>query len=554
MNERMNLFQALGLLPAGGKALLRALFAAALLTLALGLIFGFATALMRAGLLPYDPQQGYRLMTLHGVTVFFYWLAFAQAGMLLVFAIVEARGRLAIPSLAWAGLLALALGFLLNLFGSMSGPPLLYDGSPEVAGEEKGGAALFYSGYLLLGAGLFLLPASAIATLLEAKRRQGGAPWSALGFGAMAWAGLLMVSAIALVNTFLPALLWAMGKGALPSDHASLWHVLFHNMHYLPLLGTVLCWYLLMPEVAGTGSILGARFSKMVFSSYLLLVPPTSLYHMFLEPNLAPLVLVAGSMLSLLISVPTVAAFLIVVVSLEATARAAGRRGMFGWIAALPWRDPATAALGAAVVNLALGGVFAFVLIQEKLAGLLSDTFFVPGYFHFLTLGTVTLTLLAAMVRILPVLSGGGAWMPALLARLPWIITLGLVIFGAAGIAAGVQGMPRRILDPAYGGEGPAAWLALSKLIGLGASVMALALLAYVLGLLGALFGLGAKPEPALAPPLSASLPEKTILRQAAWSGPLSVALLVALMYAATWAAFAAMRALPVIASAGAGH
>ncbi len=553
MNERMKLSQALGLIPPSGKNLFRALFAAALLTLGLGLLFGFATALMRAGVLPYDPLQGYRLMTLHGVTVFFYWLTFAQTGMLLVFAAVEAKGALEGGRLAWAGFLALSAGFVLNMTGAMSDAPLLYDGSPELIGEEKGAAILFYAGYLLLGAGLFLLPAAAVATLLRAKRSQGGKPWSALGFGALAWAGLLMVSAIATINTFLPALMWALGKGALPADHATLWHVLFHNMHYLPLLGTVLCWYLLMPEVAGTGSILGARFSKIVFSSYLLLVPPTSLYHMFLEPNLAPLVLVLGSMLSLLISVPTVAAFLIVVVSLEATAKAAGRTGPFGWIAALSWRDPATAALGAAVVNLALGGVFAFVLIQEKLAGLLSDTFFVPGYFHFLTLGTVTLTLLAALARVLPALTGGSGWMTGWLHRLPWIMTLGLLVFGAAGVAAGVSGMPRRILDPTYGGEAPALWITLSKLIGLGATVMALGLLVYVAGLLGALFGQGPRSA-AFVPPLSAPLPEKAVLRQAAWSGPLSVALLVALMYAATWAAFVAMRSLPIIAQGGGGH
>ena len=50
-------------------------------------------------------------------------------------------------------------------------------------------------------------------------------------------------------------------------------------------------------------------------------------------------------------------------------------------------------ALAIAVLSLALGGTFSFVLIQEKLAGLLSDTFFVPAYFHFLTVGTVSLTL-----------------------------------------------------------------------------------------------------------------------------------------------------------------
>lgn len=39
--------------------------------------------------------------------------------------------------------------------------------------------------------------------------------------------------------------------------------------------------------------------------------------------------------------------------------------------------------MGVAVLSMALGIVFAFVLIQAQLAPLLSDTFFVRGYFHF---------------------------------------------------------------------------------------------------------------------------------------------------------------------------
>lgn len=87
----------------------------------------------------------------------------------------------------------------------------------------------------------------------------------------------------------------------------------------------------------------------------------------------------AAVILSLFVSVPTPAAFLIIVTSLEVRARARGGRGLFGWIRMLPWRHPAMSAIGAAVINMGLGLAFAFVLIQEKLAPLLSDTFFVPG-------------------------------------------------------------------------------------------------------------------------------------------------------------------------------
>jgi cytochrome c oxidase subunit 1 len=143
-----------------------------------------------------------------------------------------------------------------------------------------------------------------------------------------------------------------------------------------------------------------------VWAVYLLFVPPTSLYHMFLDPGLTPSVRALGSLLSLFISVPTVAVFLIIVASLEAAGRARGAAGLFGWVRLLPWREPAMHAVAMAIVNLALGGAFAFVLIQERLAPLLSDTFFVPAYFHFLTVGAVSLSLLAALGRVIAGLTG----------------------------------------------------------------------------------------------------------------------------------------------------
>ncbi|MBF0354144.1 MAG: cbb3-type cytochrome c oxidase subunit I [Alphaproteobacteria bacterium] len=549
-NTHSSLSDSLAALAPGDRRLIRSLFIAALAALALGLLLGLWVALARAGWARPDlPETGYRLLTLHGVAVFFDWLTLAQAGLLLVLAAQERKAPLSLAWMGWAGLVVMLVAFVLHLLGTVWGNPLLYDGSPELVAEASQGALLFYSGYGALALGLVLLALPGLATLVKA-RKAGSGSWSALGFGAFAWAGLLLVSAIALANTFLPAILWAAGWGGMPADHATLWHLLFHNMHYLPLLGTMLAWYLLLPELTGARSIFGSGFSKLVFCLYLVFVPPTSLYHMFLEPGLDPMVLVLGSLLSLFIGVPTIAAFLVVMTSLEAHGRARGARGGLGWLKALDWSQTATHSLAAAVINLALGGVLAFVLIQEKLAGLLSDTFFVPGYFHFMTLGVVTLSLLTVAERIAPALGGRGgsvAW-----ARyLPWLITLGLFLFGVAGVVAGSQGMPRRVLDASYEGLAPTSWVLLSWIIGIGALLMALGLGLMVARIGAAYLGFGPK---ALAAEQPQAALEELALKQGAWGASLAVALLLTLITAATWGAFALMRSLPVIAIGGAGH
>ncbi|MBI4275454.1 MAG: cbb3-type cytochrome c oxidase subunit I [Rhizobiales bacterium] len=540
-------------LPAAHRALLTTLVVSALVTLGYGVLFGALTAFVRAGFFELHPETGYRFMTLHGVTIFFYWLYFGQATMLLALAAAEGgaiRGIKLAPA-AWLGTLLMLLGFTANQIGAWTGPPLLYDASPEVAGEERVAAGMSYVGYLLLAAGLFLVAASAIATALAAKAAANPRVWSTIGFGVVTWAGLLMVSSVAAVNAFLPSALWAYGLADMPTDPSTGWHLLFHNLHYLPLMGTVLIWYALIREMTGVKSIFGSRFSKIVFASYLIFVPPTSLYHMFLEPGLAPLVRVLGSLLSLFISVPTVAVFLVIVVSLEASMRARGSRGLFAWMRALPWRTPEMAAIGAAVVNLGLGGSLAFVLIQERLATLLSDTFFVPAYFHFLTVGTVSLTLLAGLMRITPALTGA-LRAPRLLALMPVVVTVGLVLFGFAGIFAGISGMPRRVLDASYDGAAPANWLMLSQIVGVGAILMAAGLLIHVAILLAGIALPVRRTVPSRSPAVLAT-PDGAAFRQAAWTGPLSVVLLVAAMYAITIVAFSLMQALPVVASAG-GH
>jgi cytochrome c oxidase subunit 1 len=542
---------AVRLLPPPQRTLLAAMTLLAIGTLALGVLLGLGTALARAGLLPVEAEGGYRLLTGHGAAVFFYWLYLGQGALLLALAATETRATplLALPWLGWAGLASIAAGLAASLVGAASGTPLLYDGMPELARIEPGAAFPFYLGYLLLGLGLAAIALTAIATALAGKRETGGAEWSALGFGAVAWAGLLLVSAVAMLAVFTPPALWSAGLAAEPLDHATRWHLLFHNLHYLPLMGTVLVWYVLVRELTGVASSFGGRFSKVVFSLYLVFVPPTSLYHMFLEPGLAPSIRVLGSILSLFVGVPTIAVFLIITISLEQHSRARGARGFLGWLRALPWREPAMAALGMAVINLAVGGTLAFVLIQEKLAPLLSDTFFVPGYFHLLTVGTVSLTLLGAFAYLAPALAGAELPARAWLRRLPWLISPALWAFAFAGVAAGLAGLPRRVMDAGYDGGAPADWAVLTTILALAGVVMAVGLLAYASTI--AATWLRRSPERRAVAALPPA-PEGPLV--AAWGGPAAVLALLLAMYAATAVAFELMQALPIAASGGAGH
>lgn len=545
--------QRLCALPLGDRRLLTAMAAVALVALAVGIVGGLATALARAGFIDIIPNTGYRFLTLHGVSIFFYWLFVAQAALLLAFSATEDGQCLAWRRVAWAGFALMLAGFLVSMVGAQMGTPLLYNGAPELAADETQGLLVFSAGYVLLGLGLMLLPASAITTLLTPRWQGRQERLGAVGFALFAWAGFLIVTGFAALYAFVPSMLWALGVAAFPSGQGTSWHIVFHNMHYLPLMATVILWYVLMHVLTGVKSVFGERFSKIVFSMYLVFVPPTSLYHMFLEPDLPGVVRVAGSLLSLFVSVPTLTAFLIIVVSLEIHARQQGGRGLFGWIRLLPWRHPSMAAIGVAALSMGLGLVFAFVLIQGELAPLLSDTFFVPGYFHFFTVGTVSLTLLAALAVVLPGIGGRALWRPDLLRWMPWLALAGLLVFGVAGIAAGYLGVPRRVINIAYQGQAPALWHGLMAAVGVGGTLMALALAAFAAGVAVSLWPANEPAQP--LDPLSVAwgggaLPSAS----GAWVGPLAVLAIVAAMVAFSTLAFELMRALPITAVGGGAH
>ena len=550
------LMQGLSNLPRSDKRLLTSFAGMAVLSLALGLVYGALTALGRSGVFELEATFLYRMLTLHGVTVFFYWLYFAQAAVVLVLASVytEGAGRVAWRRVAWAGFAIMTIGFVLSQLAPVLGAIMLYDGQPGLVDYDKSKGSIFYLGYLFLSVGLILVGVVAIATALAPRFQGKSTSWSAVTFASVAWAGLLLVSAMAAIHAFLPGALWAFGIESLPSNYTLRWQVLFHNVHYLPLMATVVIWYVLVEEITGVKSIFGARYSKIVFSLYLVLVPPTSLYHMFLEPNFSPAVQVVGSLLSLFIGIPTVLVFLIVVVSLEVHARSKGARGLFGWVRMLPWRNPAMAAMGMSVVNCALGGALAFVLIQSQFAPFLSDTFFVPGYFHFLTLGTVTLTFIAAFMYVIPGLTGRALWRPALLARNAYAMTFGLLIFGVAGITAGYLGVPRRAFEMATGSGAPQSWKVLMIVVGLGAAIMSVSLGLYVYGLARSLIGRPAVLAKGAAPGMpGVTWGGAVIGRQSAWVGPLAVLVLVAVMYVLTALTFELLEAVPVAAK-GAAH
>ena len=541
--------QGLASLPRADKLLLGGFFAPAVLALALGGLFALVVALDEAGLVNQPPPRAFQFLTLHGATAFYYWLYFVQAGVILALILVYTKGaRLTTTwrTVTWLGLGLMLAGWMIDLVAPVQGAAILYSASLTLARESKS-SALFYLGYILLALGLFLIALAGLITAIKPKLAGHIREWSSISYAAFLWEGLLMVAAVISLLAYVPAAQIVLGMTPIFEhfDYTMSWAVMFHNMHYLPLMSTVLVWYALAEATTGVKSVFTDRFSKLVFSLYLVFVPPTSLYHLFLEPDVAPGVKLMGSMLALFISVPTITVFLLIVASLQACANGQGARGVFGWLRYLPWRNPVFAAIGMAPVNAFAGGVVANVLIQEGVAALLSDTFAVPGYFHFFTVGTVTLTFIGALLYMIPALTGHRIWLPSLATALPYVLTAGVYVFGIAGVWAGYAGAPRRTLEFQYAGNASPVWGPLMTVVGIGGLIMVVAGGAYIAILAVTALRDVRRGQKVEALPV-ASFNVADASGQRAWFGPAAAGVLLAGMYLATTAAFQLMRNLPI--------
>ena len=65
------------------KRLLLAFFATSILALALGIFYGAMTAAGRTGLFAIEEATSYKVLGIHGVTIFFYGLSLVDAGFVL---------------------------------------------------------------------------------------------------------------------------------------------------------------------------------------------------------------------------------------------------------------------------------------------------------------------------------------------------------------------------------------------------------------------------------------------------------------------------------------
>lgn len=456
----------------------------------LGVAQGLIQALERVDINLYDSlplsHSYYQGLTLHGVALaFIFTFSFAN-GFLPLIAMKGFGGPMFSRALSNVSLYVAIAGVALAawaIFGDEA-TVLFTFYSPMQAHPS------FYFGAVLLVVSTWV---TTLNLALTVKKWRGEHPGERLPLPSfmsittgMMWFLASLGVAIQVLGFLLP---WSLGW--IDEVDPQFMRVLFwftgHPIVYFWLLPAYICWYMLLPRLAGGGRLYSDGIARVTFIMFLVLLP-VGVHHQFTDPGIPLSSKQIMWILTFILFMPSLLTAFSVVAALEDAGRKQGGSGIVGWIAKLKWGNPAVAGMLLAGIAFFLGGMSGLVNASYALNLVVHNTSYIVGHFH-LTVGTaVALTLMAASYVLVPYLTGKALWNRRVALLQVWLWFLGVLTFSVGQMWGGQRGQPRRtqILSAIYYAENDWEWP--NRLTAMGGSVMFLSGMLFTLVILVTLF------------------------------------------------------------------
>ncbi len=430
----------------------------------------------------------YQVLTGHTILGFVYWFAFIQAALLIGGAtLLQGGKRLWSLKLGWTAFAFTVSGLVINMVGVITGAAALYTAFPPLS-EDFIASPLLYIGYVFTGIGALLIAVDFLGTVFTwVERKDSLESWKRMlgeihvsTFAAICAAVLIIPISLVAVRLYIPAILWLFGLITVDSMLFSLnyrvtYHVMFHLIHYVPVITMIAVAYVLVELTTGAKSVYGKPVSKAVFLMFPAVVPPTFLYHLMVDPAIPEGTKIIGSALSLLVWIPSILSMFLLLGMIEARMRSAGH-GLVSWMNHLPWKNPAFVSLIVGMISFGFAGSLTSVLLQEQTAPLVHGTFAVPAYIHPMVVGAASMFYMGITYYGITIFARRQIWGLAFARIQPYLLTIGLFIFAIAGTLAGYAGVPRRTADVTYAGGAPESWSGLLNVsLGIGGTLAIIA-------------------------------------------------------------------------------
>lgn len=428
----------------------------------------------------------YRLTTFHGLNMLILWILFFEIGVLYFAATVLLKTRLASAGAAWAG-------FGLMLVGALLLDVMILSGKADVMMTSYAplrAHPLFYLAIILFAVGALVGVINFFATVYIARRDKtyaGSMPLVA--FGAVTAAIIAVVTLLHGAAIMIPTFLWSLGvlPKMDPAVYRLVWWGLGHQSQQVNVAAMVSVWYLMGALTVGA-RVLNQAVSRGAFLLYILFINLASAHHLLVDPGVGAGWKIWNTSYAMYLAVlASMVHGYTVPASVESALRKQGHdKGLFGWLAAAPWKNPGFSGFFMSLLIFGfIGGITGVTLGTEQINMIAHNTLRIPGHFHSTVVGGTTLAFMALTYYVVPLVFRREFRARALCRVQPYVFALGVLMISFGMSFAGSYGVSRRHWDVEFtgavhsAGHDPSAHIWLGVL-GVGGAVAFVGLIMYV--------------------------------------------------------------------------
>lgn len=307
----------------------------------------------------------------------------------------------------------------------------------------------FYLGLILFAVGALLGVINFFGSVYLYRRDKtlpGSMPLVA--FGALTAAIIAVVTILHGAAALIPAWLWTLGL--IPSVDAGwyrvTWWGLGHMSQQVNVSAMISVWYLMATLTTGARP-LNQAVSRTAFLLYILFINLASAHHLLVDPGVGATWKIWNTSYAMYLAV--LASMLhgfTVPSSVETAMRARGyTKGLFGWLAACPWRDPGFSAFFLSLVIFGfLGGITGVTLGTQQINIMAHNTLRIPGHFHTTVAGGTSLAFMGLTYYVIPLVFQREVRFRGLARIQPYLFAFGITMMSMGMSFAGSYGVPRR--------------------------------------------------------------------------------------------------------------
>src|SRR6476620_6723965 len=404
------------------------------------------------------PGQYFMSVTAHGVSMAYVLTTFFIMGFGYFVAVTSLDRPLPGKTWAWGGFVVAVIGVVMVVISIAAGKAaVLFTFYPPLTASPW-----FYIGLVLVVAASWVWCILMFIAMREWKRENPDRPVPLAMFATVAnavmWLWTTVGVAVELVFQVIPAAL-----GWVQTIDVGLARTLFswtlHAIVYFWLIPAYIAFYTMVPRAAG-GRLYSDTMGRLTFILFLLYSLPVGMHHLMMDPEHGNGWKFIQVLLTAFVAVPTLLTIFTITASLEIAGRLRGGRGVFGWIATLPWERPAVLATGLAFVMLGFGGFGGLINMGYGMNAMVHNTSWVTAHFHLIFGGSVVIMYFAIAYEIWPRLTGREHASSAPLRLQLWLWFVGMMVMTLPWHWLGLQGQWRRVAnfnyaDPIIAGWGP---------------------------------------------------------------------------------------------------